>query len=89
MEKWVFFCSGNGFFCTGKMLKSTIFSKSLLNKFFIMFIHRKVFHFPQHLWKNQRQELILEVMSRMCVCSSSFPLFSIFSIFSMEYKIVV
>jgi hypothetical protein len=33
-------------------------------------IHKKVFHIPQPLWKNQREELMLAVMSRMLFCRS-------------------
>ena len=50
---------------------------------FVLFLHSLCFHIPQPLWKNQREELIFAVMSRMLFCMVSFPPFKATSTFRM------
>ena len=53
------------------------------------FINRLFFHFPQPLWKNYRQELMLDVISRIWACSVSSPFFKDASILLIECITVV
>ena len=89
VEKWFFPLKTKEFLFTGVVEKFKLFPQGgILIKFQKVF-HNFSFHIPQPLWKNQRQELILAVMSRIWFCRAVSLLKTADSTFLMEYKMVV
>ena len=62
------------FLSTTVMWKRISFEHGIFRGTFAKVVHRKIIHIPQPLWKIYRQELILEVMSRMVFFRVSSPL---------------
>ena len=68
MEKWKKSYCRNMFLSTTQCGKKNTFQQAMWKKEERKDFNNDSFHIPQTLWKNQRQELIFAVMSRMLFC---------------------